>query len=134
MTAAFTNSSSTGGAISSTGTVLIDGPVAFVNNGAIATSISGVHPFPFGGADASAAGGGIYNGGGSVTFTAGAIGNCTFTGNAALASATSIHSQPGTVSSAGGAIFSQGQLVLPANACVFQNNQAVTDSDVHEAP
>jgi hypothetical protein len=131
MTAAFTTSWTSGGAIASSGTIIVDGPVAFVNNRATATSISGVHPFPFGGADASAAGGAIYNAGGSVTFTAAAIGNCTFTGNAAAASATSINSQPGTASSVGGAIFSQGQLVLPDNACVFQNNQALTDSDVH---
>jgi hypothetical protein len=131
LTAAFTTSWTSGGAISSSGTVIIDGPVAFVNNSATALSMSGVHPLPFSGADASAAGGAIYNAGGSLTFTAGAIGNCAFTGNAAAATATAANSQPGTVSSVGGAIFSSGQLVLPDDACLFQDNQALTDSDLH---
>src|SRR5262249_43424837 len=127
-TAAFTSSWTSGGAISSSGNILVDGPVAFVDHGATASSISGFHPFPFGGANATAAGGAIYNAGGSVTFTAGAIGNCSFTGNASTATASSTYGE--TSSSAGGAIFSQGQLALPDNACVFQDNQALTDSDV----
>jgi hypothetical protein len=133
-TASFTTSSSSGGAIVSSGSIVIDGPVAFAHNTASANSVSGVHPLPVGDANASAGGGAIYSAGGSLTFTGGALGHCSFVSNAALATAISIHSQPGTASSSGGAIFALGTLVLPANGCTFQDNQALTDPDVHSQP
>jgi hypothetical protein len=134
MTAAFTTSNGSGGAIASSGAIVIDGPVTFAGNGASATSVSGVHPIPVGGADASAAGGAIYNGGGSLTVTGAAIGHCTFDGNSAVANASASNSQqPSTRSAVGGAIYSQGQLVLPGGACVFANDAALTDPDVHDA-
>jgi len=133
-TASFTTSSGSGGAIASSGTVMIDGAVVFAQNAATATSISGVHPAPIGDAWASAAGGAIYHAGGSLVFTERAAGHCTFSGNAARATAMGIQSHPGTASSSGGAIYSLGELVMAADTCEFLDNQALTDAQLHADP
>ncbi len=132
-TATFTYSSASGGAIVSNGSVIVDGPVFFMNNQVRATSTSGWHPIPAGGANASAGGGAIYNGGGRLEFVPSGIRGCVFASNAATAEASSPVA-PGSATSVGGAIVSQGTLILQPGACTFVGNQAQTDPDVHVQP
>jgi Carbohydrate binding module family 56 len=131
-TAAFTNSWGGGGAIYTTAPLVVDGPVVFADNTAASTAVSGEHPIPVGGASAIAGGGAIYAGAG-LRFTDRAFGHCIFQGNAAVASAQAPHGLPGSASSTGGAIFAGGDLELAEDACIFVDNQAATDPDVHAA-
>jgi hypothetical protein len=128
-TASFTNASAIGGAIANNGSIVVEGSVEFASNVSSAMAQSGIHPGP-GGAWSSSIGGAIYNGG-SLIFRGDAIGHCSFTGNAASATASAVSPYVGTSSSTGGAIASAGTLVLPEGACVFADNEAQTDRDVH---
>jgi hypothetical protein len=128
-TASFTNASAFGGAIASSGSILVNGSVEFLDNRSTALAQSGIHPGP-GGAWASSLGGAILSGG-SLTFVGDAIGHCTISNNGASATASAVSPYIGTSSSAGGAIYTSGELVLPSGACLFSDNQADSDSDVH---
>jgi hypothetical protein len=129
-TASFTTATAGGGVIANSGELLIDGPVAFANNSADATATSGFHGNNApNGAWASASGGAISHSAGSLTITGAAVGHCSFSGNAALATANAV-----TTASAGGAIWSQAALSMPSGACTFSENSAQTHPDVYVAP
>src|SRR5439155_393321 len=76
-------------------------------------------------------GGALFNRG-TLRVVGGAIGHCTFADNTASSSASAPPSNTGNATSEGGAIASfGGSIVLPRNACVFRNNHAAVDPDVH---
>jgi hypothetical protein len=126
-TASYTTADAFGGAISSGGTVVVRTPVAFINNASTATASSGVHPMPFGGASASSVGGALANYGGKLLILG--AGSCSFVGNAANASASTIKGDA-VSSSRGGAIYSSGGVFQLSSACTFSNNHAQQDPNV----
>jgi hypothetical protein len=134
-TASYTTATSGGGALVNSGELVLDGPVAFANNTADASATSGPHGNMPSGAWASASGGAIWHTGGSLTVTGAAVGRCSFSGNAAIASASAV-SEPGTAASVGGAIAAQpgATLDIPSGACTFSENSAQTGPDVYVAP
>jgi hypothetical protein len=133
-TAMFTNASVVGGAITSSGELVLDGAVTFSANTADAMANSGVHPFPIGGANASALGGAIFSGG-RFSVVGDGVEQCVFEDNSALATASS--PLPGATAdarSAGGALAASGEVNLPDGACTFSGNSAAVDPDVHVPP
>ncbi len=88
----------------------------------------GYHDEPFGGAEASAAGGAIYNTG-TLSVTA-AAGSCQFTGQRGRTPRARRCRAPPPSPVEAGAIENLGTLLLPPGACRFTTNSAQTGADI----